>query len=254
MRRFIFPAIAVAFVNLIASNEARAIPFYTGSVVGECVEYQGTTYNVKAAVTAPLWTLQGLIYTFTPTPAKVTSVDVDDRNRYFSVTPGAYQVKVGNPEIQGTYSINAPDCSPPRKGMTWRLTSTNSPTGTIHVGCGNNECDPRQGDTDCTTALPILCIKKSGTGFPLPVPATVNNSDQYHRWSGGVVGTTGATVPPATLTAANDLCTKQFGADWRVAEFHDGWGWYFQAYGGVGDPSKRFWVHINDQPKGRCWQ
>jgi hypothetical protein len=138
------------------------------------------------------------------------------------------------------------------KGLTWRLLATNSTTGTIDVGCTNG-CDPYQGDTACTTALPILCIEKEGSGFPLPVPAEVNNSDLYHKWSGGVVGTTVPTVPPATLTAANALCAKAFGRAWRVAEFHDGWGWHFQAFGGVGAPGQNFWVHIDDQPGATCW-
>jgi hypothetical protein len=139
------------------------------------------------------------------------------------------------------------------KGLTWKLLATNAPSGTISVGCGSG-CDATHGDTPCTTALPILCIKKTGPGFPLPLPASVNNSNQYYKWSGGVVGTTSATVPPATLAAANTLCVQAFGADWRVAEFHDGWGWHFQAFGGVGNPAQSFWIHINDQPGATCWQ
>src|SRR5437763_1873489 len=73
-----------------------------------------------------------------------------------------------------------------KKGMTWKFLGTNSPTGTIRVGCVN--CGASQGDTPCTTELPILCIKKDGPGFPLPRPASVNDSDQYYKWSGGVVG------------------------------------------------------------------
>lgn len=137
------------------------------------------------------------------------------------------------------------------KGMTWKMLGTNAPTGTIKVGC--DSCDGYKGDTACTTALPILCIKKTGAGFPLPLPPSVDNSNQYYRWSGGIIGTTAATVPPPTLAAVNALCAQTFGADWRVAEHHDGWGWHFQAYGGVGDPAKRFWVHINDQPGATCW-
>ncbi len=139
------------------------------------------------------------------------------------------------------------------KGLTWKLLATNSTTGTIDVGCANG-CDAYKGDTSCRTELPLLCIKKAGPGFPLPVPASVNNTDKYHKWSGGVVGTTKATVPPATLAAADALCVKEFGAGWRVAEFHDGWGWHFQAFGGVGNPAQSFWVHINDQPGAICWQ
>jgi hypothetical protein len=138
------------------------------------------------------------------------------------------------------------------KGMTWKLLGTNAPTGTIKVGCANS-CDAYKGDTPCTTALPLLCIKKSGAGFPLPLPPSVDNSNQYYRWTGGIIGTTADTVPPSTLTAANTLCAQTFGPDWRVAEFHDGWGWNFQAYGGLGDPAKRFWVHVNDQPGAICW-
>ncbi len=138
-----------------------------------------------------------------------------------------------------------------KKGMTWKFISTNMPTGTIRVGCVN--CGAYQGDTPCTTELPILCIRKSGAGFPLPPPASVINTDQYYKWAGGVVGTTKPTAAPSTRANANALCVKEFGADWRVAEFHDGWGWHFQAYGGVGDPSKPFWVDINDQPNATCW-
>jgi len=138
------------------------------------------------------------------------------------------------------------------KGLTWKLLGTNSTTGTIAVGCWSG-CDAFQGDTACTAALPILCIKKSGTGFPLPLPAAVSNSDIYYKWSGGVIGTTSPTVPPSTLAAANALCSQAFGTDWRVAEFHDGWGWHFQAYGGVGNPAQNFWVDINDQPGATCW-
>lgn len=160
-----------------------------------------------------------------------------------------------------TDRLSSEYCGAASKGLTWRLISTNAPTGTIRVGCGistgQNECNPYQGDTACTTALPLLCIKKVGTGFPLPPPASVDNTSQNNKWSGAVVGTTSATVPPKTLAGldgANAMCEKQFGMDWRVAEFHDGAAWYFQAYGGVGDPTKRFWIHINDQPGGTCWR
>ncbi len=153
-----------------------------------------------------------------------------------------------------------------RKGLTWRLNSTNTVTGTIDVGCGysNNtgECNPRAGDTLCTTKLPVLCFKPA----QLPVPSNVDNSSVYHRWSRGIVATTPAvpgnsTSNPdlSTIAKANSYCALLFGAGWRVAEFHDGWGWNFQAYGGVGQASERFWIDINDQrstpstPKGTCW-
>ncbi len=153
-----------------------------------------------------------------------------------------------------SYPFTVSICGPPAKGsgLTWKLVATNPTAGTVDVGCGP-ECDPYDGDTPCGTALPLLCIKKTGAGFPLAKPASVDVSSIYHQWAGGVVGTTSATVPPSTLAEADDLCFLEFGADWRVAEFHDGWGWYFQAFGGVGNPSSRFWVDIDDQPNATCW-
>jgi hypothetical protein len=139
-------------------------------------------------------------------------------------------------------------------GMTWRRGPVNA-NGTVYVGCGSTEphpCNPSVGDQLCTDSLPLLCFKPS----KFPVPKSVVNTDVYNRWSGGIV----ASTPPvqarsfSTIGDANKRCADEFGADWRVAEFHDGQYWGFQAYGNVGDPTKRFWVDINDQPKGTCWR
>ena len=165
-----------------------------------------------------------------------------------SVTAQAATVQEGRADAPSAEAASASSS----KGLTWKLLATNSTTGTIDVGCATG-CDAYHGDTPCTKALPILCIKKAGPGFPLPVPTSVNNTDKYHKWSGGVVGTTKATVPPAKLAGADALCVKEFGPGWRTAEFHDGWGWHFQAFGGVGNPAQNFWIHINDQPGATCW-
>ena len=234
--------------TLILAVEASAVEKYEGNVVGQCVTHKGVQYNVSASAPSPNWNVAKLEYRFTPKPSKLSSVVLDGDNRYFLVTPGKYTVHVVG---QAVYKITAPNCQPPRKGLTWSLLRTNQPTGTVRVGCGN-KCDARRGDTPCTEKLPILCIRKSGPGFPLPKPATVDASSRYNRWSGGVIGTTQATVPPKTLQEAHALCEQEFGEHWRVAEHHDGWGWAFQAYGGVGDPNSRFWMDINDT-NGTCW-
>jgi hypothetical protein len=139
-----------------------------------------------------------------------------------------------------------------KKGLTWKWLAKNPTTGTVDVGCWNG-CDAYHGDTSCKKALPLLCIKKSGPGFPLPVPTSVDNSNQYHKWAGGVIGTTKPVVPPSTRAAADALCVQEFGPGFRVAEHHDGWGWHFQAFGGVGNPAQNFWVDINNQPGATCW-
>jgi hypothetical protein len=140
---------------------------------------------------------------------------------------------------------------PPKKGMTWIHTKSNAQTGTITVGCSG--CDAGHGDTLCSQHLPLLCIYKPTPLFKLP--PGVDNSDRYDLWSGGVVATT-APVAGMNSTAANSMCQAQFGPLWRVAEFHDGWGWNFQAYGGTVSaptvPSTRFWVYINDQSGANC--
>jgi hypothetical protein len=180
-----------------------------------------------------------------------------------ALPPGSHTVYVTNlnnmspPQAHSTFAV--PNC-PKGNGMTWKLNSANSTSGIVDVGCSQSPlCDAYNGDTLCTTKLPMLCINPFGpAGLPLPVPPNVDNSIVYHKWSGGIVATTPAVAASTfNFTAdANTYCQTQFGPNWRVAEFHDGRGgsgWNFQAYGGVGQPSKRFWVDINDQP-ATCWK
>jgi hypothetical protein len=242
-------------VALAVTPAAHAMNSYAGNVVAHCGTFAGFTYNLVASVTAKKWKLSELDYEFDPA---VQSTHLDDprgKTRYFWVPPGIYIVDVVDSanDVEGAYFVSASSCTSAGMGMTWSLLASNPTTGTILVGCGNS-CDAYQGDTACTTALPILCILKSGPGFPLPVPESVDNTDIYDQWSGGIVGTTQAALPPSTLASANDLCVTEFGPNWRVAEFHDGWGWNFQAYGGVGNPAARFWVHVDDQSGATCWR
>jgi len=247
---FFLPCAVQAAPNIIATS---VVPACSGNLAIITITLNIQTYGFFG---------NGLYYHFDPPSVGVLSGTLT--NPFALTIPAPFiagsthivwittsAASTGNPAASSAnYPFTVPLC---RNGLTWQLISTNSPTGTIRVGCGTG-CDAQYGDTPCTAALPLLCIKKSGAGFPLPRPASVNDTSLYNRWSGGIVGTTNSTVPPTTLAGANALCVLEFGADWRVAEFHDGWGWYFQAYGGVGDPTKRFWVHINDQPGATCWQ
>jgi hypothetical protein len=178
-----------------------------------------------------------------------------------------------------------------KKGLTWGLVSHNDEFGIDRVGCygtprvdGTSDgqpCNPYQGDTSCSTALPILCLKAeglprpryavTGRGYAMPV-------EYYHGWTGGHIGLT-RPVRGDTLTgveAAHALCEAEFGAGYRMAEHHDGkyvtdmgenkyygdtWppasqvspgGWHWYAYGNITGHT-RFWVHINDQRLGNCW-
>lgn len=167
-------------------------------------------------------------------------------------------------EIQALYAAGtAGKCK--ARGMTWRLGAVNPTAGTVTVGCGSsaaNPCNPYLGDHPCTDSLPLLCFKPFSP--ILPVPMSVNDTDFYNRWSGGIVGTTApvqASSFGGLLVNANARCAQEFGPGWRVAEFHDGGkgvpraaGWNFQAYGNVGKPTSRFWVQIDDQKNGTCWK
>lgn len=206
--------------------------------------------------------------------------DVTEKKAVFTRDSKLRDVKLGLvPDVLGRYGfsdvlirndgagyvdnlhIDAPARSnPQKKGMTWFHTASNATYGTITVGCGpagKDRCDPAHGDTLCTQQLPVLCIYKPKPAFQLPVGLPVPN--EYNRWSGGVVATTPPHAGNFKDTAeVNKFCTDVFGAGWRVAEFHDGLYWNFQAYGGTVSaptvPSTRFWVHINDQKDGNCWQ
>jgi hypothetical protein len=102
-----------------------------------------------------------------------------------------------------------------------------------------------QGDTACSVALPILCLRKEG----LPVPSYIT-PNFYNGWTGGRLNLT----PPrlgselTSRAAADRICEQTFGPGWAMGDHHDGnggWGWY--AYGAVSTTS-RFWVAIDDQP------
>jgi len=153
------------------------------------------------------------------------------------------------------FKVTFASCPQAQKGMTWIHSTSNSQVGTITVGCSG--CNPYQGDTPCSQQMPLLCIYKPTPAFPPPV--NLNNTDLYNLWAGGVVATAQPVAGNAfvNIAAANAYCAAQFGTGWRVAEFHDGWGWNFQAYGGTVSapavPSTRFWVNINDQSAGNCW-
>jgi len=163
--------------------------------------------------------------------------------------------------VQDDHSVDyvaASVCSgPEKKGMTWGVRDPQPETvnGVAHVGChdaAGGKCEPYNGDTLCSTPLPILCHNP----MQLRKPANLTES-QWDRWSGGLIGTTNPMAAPSTLADANAECVKEFGDGWRVAEHHDAYpgtsGWAFSAYGNVGTKGKRFWTDIKNQPNGICW-
>jgi hypothetical protein len=136
-----------------------------------------------------------------------------------------------------------------RLGMTWAKASHDDAKGVDVVSChgGGKSCEAHKGDTPCSESLPVLCVRKSAAANP-GVPTT-----QYAQWASGHIATTMPVPGFALLSqqAGDGLCLATQGPGWRMAEFHDGWGWGFAAFGNVRDDT-RFWVRINDQ-KANCW-
>lgn len=137
-----------------------------------------------------------------------------------------------------------------RTGMTWTVLGQTE--GAVHVG-SDGVTDPYHGDTSIDQFLSIVCLLVDGRRAPEGI-----TFDLYNGWALGEVKAT-PPIPGAVLTSreeADAICAEEFGAGWRLAEFHDGrygddltlrGGWSFWAAGAL-PAGTRFWVAIDDQP------
>lgn len=134
------------------------------------------------------------------------------------------------------------------KGMTWVVHRQFN--GLVQVGADQSS-NPFVGDRDCSQRHRVLCIKVDGYSPPY----ASNGVNFSNGWSGGIVkaspGISGNDIN--TREKANAFCQQNFGAAYRMADFHTGSmgtlntdGWEFWAYGSL-EPNARFWVAINDQ-------
>ncbi|HNY31279.1 MAG TPA: hypothetical protein PKO15_10370 [Fibrobacteria bacterium] len=170
--------------------------------------------------------------------------------------------------------------------MTWGLRYRDTALGIDFLGCwayGRDGsaigCNAYEGDTPCSRALPILCVKVDGSPRPaydIRYPAK-DNQAYYGGWLEGSAALS-RPVEGTTLRSwknADKICKESLGAGWRMAEHHDGWyingmssrqyhhgfwteamkdrgGWNFYAYTAGLPVAERFWVAIDDQ-KAHCW-
>jgi hypothetical protein len=255
--RAVSVVISALFSLLILPNAAWALPLIiVDNTTPACVNGIPSVTITVNATTWGAWNTNPLYFHNPPTAN--STVTVNSQTATFPVTTGSFKLSssgtAGQGVPSGIYTFTMPTCPSGKMGMTWVHGISNAQTGTITVGCGS--CNATSGDTICTLARPLLCIYKPTPPFSLPTG--VSNANQYSKWSGGVVATTAPVQGAqfAHLSNANAYCQADFGPGWRTAEFHDGWGWNFQAYGGTVSaptvPSTRFWVNINDQA-ANCW-
>jgi hypothetical protein len=97
------------------------------------------------------------------------------------------------------------------------------------MSCVN--CNPQQGDTDCTVSLPVTCIlhpKKLDRPFYSFYPSFTpySNPDQgyYEGWTGGIILLTdpiqGLTID--SYKTGDNLCKNYFGQNAIFATFESG--------------------------------
>ncbi len=148
-------------------------------------------------------------------------------------------------------------------GLTFAsLDEPTLPPGATHMSCHGapqdvdqphaGSCNPYVGDTRCTSALPVLCIRKDGSS----PPQSSYEFDFYGGWVGGTLASTAPIAGTALLSRsdADSLCTAELGEGFAMAEFHDaGGGWGLVGITSADlDTSLRHWVFIDDQP-ANCW-
>ena len=164
------------------------------------------------------------------------------------------------------------------KGLTWGLASHDISLNVDRVSCGG-VCNAYQGDTSCSTKLPILCYSKSLFKRPpynvAPCSGCAMTKEFYDGWTEGYFILTEPILGTSLINVTNmiNLCSTRFGSTFTVATHHMGkhvvgmsstsyfystWpsstptgGWGARGYGNIGN-STRFWVYIRDQP-ANCW-
>lgn len=121
---------------------------------------------------------------------------------------------------------------------------------------GMPDCNPYAGDRSCSSSLPFLCHIDRNLAAPHSDTAWTSN-DATRAWTGGEV----AASPPVagdrfkTIAQADAYCASQFGAGWRVAEWHmGGSGWNLTARSGGRTFAGHYWIDIRNQPYGTCWR
>jgi hypothetical protein len=201
------------------------------------------------------------ISTVAPAPSPFTVLDrscsmdddiinVKSGHQGFALSPSPSELGAGHsrgPSLVGPFTSQVgPISLRNSRGMTWASYGHDGSNGVDHVGCDG--CDAYKGDTSCSSSLPLLCIHVDDSDPPADLDPELLDS-----WAGGhlALSTPIRGRDLYSRSQADARCAEQQGEGWRMAEFHDGWGWDFYAWGHLPE-DRRFWVAIDDQ-RANCW-
>lgn len=183
------------------------------------------------------------------------------------------------------------------KGVTWGKEYHDANFGIDRMSCWGGPptdettggCDAYQGDTACSEARPILCVRHDNSPRPNYAVQPCNGcAYEKANYSGWIEGHITATAPIVgdqirNVKHMNTLCKQSFGEGWTAAKFNSGrwysgmdkdiyygapdwpstspWpddrrgrkgGWGWLAFGNV-DETTRYWVITIAQPRAHCF-
>jgi hypothetical protein len=208
------------------------------------------------------------------TKLEASETHSDDNNMTTTV---ATSTTTSATDTANTSSTNNNGQNNTKLGMTWSMVQKNATWDIVYMGC--KDCDAYQGDTPCSTSLPLLCVKIMDIlpRPPYPVLCGLHAMEGafYCGWLSGWFAV-GPTVEGYNLTSravADGLCEASIGPGYRLVEHHDGQympgmdgdigagaTWHGGTYGGwtawgyekcFMEPGP-YWAAINDQP-ANCW-
>jgi Domain of unknown function (DUF4124) len=120
-------------------------------------------------------------------------------------------------------------------------------------------CDVQRGDTVCTRALPVLCLKPGRSGAR--PAAVVDPATGRISWSrddnGPQLGATPALRGDTLVSqqSGTQACAAALGAEWRMAAVDDAPQWTPQVrrHSSLDAPTGRLWVAAAASTQGNCW-
>jgi hypothetical protein len=153
-----------------------------------------------------------------------------------------------------------------RHGMTFGL---QAPVGdTVSASClalpapqdrpRDGGCDAERGDTACSRALPVLCIKEPERRARTPAVVDANSGRLTPPpvGEGPQLGASPALRGDslASQQSGTQACVRALGSGWRMVSYQDSVAWTTapHRHTSLAQATGRFWVAVGEAP-GNCW-